>query len=164
MGLWSNQRGAAAVSQHHPSTLRRVLNCCSRQGSVIHLFPLCWQTQQCQARKSYFLSATLGGVIIILFRACVFFFCFVHCDFRRRQETQPEWGKKNHDMKSKKKRLPCGGSGLKDPKKCYTSRRIRDFLHTPGARTMLEGHLPFEFENIQTLEWERSVNASSMQG
>lgn len=62
-------------------------------------------------------------------------------------------GERNHDMKSKKKRQPCGGSGLKDPKKCYTSKRMRgDFLHTPGARAVFEGHLPFEFENIQTLE------------
>lgn len=113
VGLWLNQRGATVVSQNHPSTLHSLLNHCSRQGSVIHLFPLCWQTQQCQACKRYFLSATLGGVKKILFSACFPFF-FVHRDVRRREETQPEREKKNpHDMKNKKKRKPVEDRGTK---------------------------------------------------
>lgn len=69
------------------------MNHCWRQGAVIDLSPLCWQTQQCQACKSYFLSIFNSRRCYKNPLQCMLSF-FVHCDVRRRQETQPEWGKK----------------------------------------------------------------------
>lgn len=81
----------------------------------------------CNSRRCYNNPPSERAFFFVLF-------CSLWFQEKARNPTWMVGEKKNHDLKRKKKRQPCGGSGLKDPKKCYTSKRIRGhFLHTPGA-------------------------------